>query len=264
VPFDGREIAVAIPEGLLSVHVVNALKNQPVAGATITWTGSGARVEATATASGDALLEGVGTAGGTLAVSAPGYQPAEERLTEAAGLPHVIALQPLPPALNVRPRVITTTGAPLPNAVVELISTNPAAVPRVAMTDAKGVATFLDVPSGSLQLIASADGFVTSAVRVNEDLAADVVFTLSRGYRVIVSVALPVPAGSQLVRVVDDRNASMDGFLDSESDRRVEPTARLSLGPLAPGTYVIELHGEGGRRTKQVRIVDGDVYETFR
>jgi hypothetical protein len=264
VPSDGREIAVVIPEGLLSVHVVNALKSQPVAGATITWTGSGARVEATATASGDALLEGVGTAGGTLAVSAPGYQPAEEPLTEPPALPHVIALQPLPPVLNVRPRVITTSGAPLPNAVVELISANPAAVPRVAMTDAKGVATFFDVPSGSLQLIASADGFVTSTTRVKEDLAGDVVFTLSRGYRVIASVELPAAAGPQLVRVVNDGNASMDSFLDGASDRRIELPGRLSLGPLAPGAYVIELHGGDRRRTERIRIVDRDVYATFR
>ena len=34
------------------------------------------------------------------------------------------------------------------------ISANTAAVPRVAMTGAKGVVTFSDVPSGSLQLIA--------------------------------------------------------------------------------------------------------------
>src|SRR5438552_2376943 len=122
VPSDGREVAVAIPEGFLPVRVVNALKNQPVAGATITWTGSGARVEAAATASGEALLEGVGTAGGTLAASAHGYEPAQEQLTEPPGVPYTIALMPLPPATNVRLRVVTTSGEPLPNAVVELIS----------------------------------------------------------------------------------------------------------------------------------------------
>jgi hypothetical protein len=264
VPSDGREVAVAIPEGLLSVHVVNALKNQPVAGATITWTGSGARVEATATASGDALLEGVGIAGGTLAASAQGYQPAEEQLTEPPGLPHTIALRPLPPAANLRPRVITTSGEPLRNAVVELISANPADVPRVSVTDAKGVATFSDVPSGSLQLIASADGFVTSTMRIEKDRASEVVFTLARGYRVIASVELPATAGPQLVRVVNDGNASIDSFLDSESDRRFEPPRRLSLGPFAPGTYVIELRGAGGLRTERIRIFDRDVYATLR
>jgi hypothetical protein len=35
----------------------------------------------------------------------------------------------------------------------------------------------------------------------------------------------------------------MDDVLDGESDRRVEPPGRLSLGSLAPGTYVIELQG---------------------
>ncbi|OLC48345.1 MAG: hypothetical protein AUH43_09810 [Acidobacteria bacterium 13_1_40CM_65_14] len=78
------------------------------------------------------------------------------------------------------------------------------------------------------------------------------------------SVELPATAGPQLVRVVNDGNASMDSFLDSESDRRFEPPGRLSLGPLAPGAYVIELHGAGGRRTERIRIVDRDVYATFR
>jgi carboxypeptidase family protein len=264
VPSDGREVAVAIPEGLLPVHVVNARTNQPVAGATITWTGSGARVEATATASGDALLEGVGTAGGTLATSARGYQPGEEQLTEPPGLPHIIALMPLPPAPNVRPRVITTFGEPLPDAVVALISANPAEVPRVAVTDAKGVVTFSDMPSGSLQLIASADGFVALPMRIEEDRTSEVVVRLSRGYRVIARVELPATAGPQMVRVMNDGNASMDNFLDTESDRRFEPPGRLSLGPLPSGAYVIELHGAGGLRKERIRIVDRDVYATFR
>src|SRR5436309_2660210 len=226
--------------------------------------GSGARVEATATASGEALLEGVGTAGGTLAASAHGYEPAQEQLTEPPGVPHTIALMPVPPTPNVRPRVITTSGEPLRNAVVELISANPAEVPRVAVTDAKGVVTFSDVPSGSLQLIASADGFPTSTQRIEEDRTTEVVVTLSRGYRVIASVELPATAGPQLVRVVNDGNASIDSFLDGESDRRVESTGRLSLGPLAPGAYVIELHGAGGRRSERIRIIDRDVCATFR
>ena len=264
VPSDGREVAVAIPEGLLPVHVVDALTNQPVAGATITWTGSGARVEATATASGDALLEGVGTAGGTLATSARGYKPAEEGLAEPPGLPHTIALAPFSPAPNVRPRVITTSGEPLPDAVVALISANPAEMPRVAVTDAKGIVTFPDAPSGSLQLTASADGFVAVPMRIGDDRSDEVVFRLSRGYRAIASVELPATAGPHMVRVMHDGKASMDSFLDTESDRRCEPPGRLSLGPLPSGAYVIELHGAGGVRKEHIRIVDRDVYATFR
>jgi hypothetical protein len=136
-------------------------------------------------------------------------------------------------------------------------------MPGISVTDAKGVAAFSDVPPGSLRLIASADGFVTSTMRVDEDGASEVVLTLSRGYRVAAGVDLPLTAGPQQVRVVNDANASMDSVLDGESDRRVEPRGRVSLGPLAPGAYVIELQGSGGRRTQRVRIVDRDVFTTF-
>jgi hypothetical protein len=263
VPLDRREETIAIPEGFLPVRVVNH-KNEPVALATITWAGSGARVEATATATGDALLEGVGTAKGTLTVSARGYQQFDEQLTEPPGILHTVALTPLSPSADVRARVMTTTGEPLRNAVVELMSADPAAVPRVAVTDAKGIVTFDDLPSGSLQLIASADGFVTSRMRIAKDAAGEVLFTLSRGYRVIANVEWPAAAGPQLVRVLNDANTSMDDALDSESDRRFEPPGRLSLGPLAPGLYAIELLGAAGRRQERIRIVDRDVLTTLR
>ncbi len=51
----------------LPLRVVNE-RNEPVRGASIVWTGSGGRVQATTTAAGDALLEGVGSAGGALTV----------------------------------------------------------------------------------------------------------------------------------------------------------------------------------------------------
>jgi hypothetical protein len=51
-------------------------------------------------------------------------------------------------------------------------------------------------------------------------------------------------------------------LLDIASDRGVEPPGRLSLGPLPPGEYVIELYGSGGRRQERVRIIDRDVTAT--
>jgi hypothetical protein len=264
VPSGGKEITVGIPDGFLPVRVVNALTNRPVAGASIAWSAAGARVEATATATGEALLEGVGTAGGTLAVSARGYETAQESLAEPPGSLHDVALTPVAASTNLRPRVITTSGEPLPNAVLELISANPADVPRVAVTDAKGVAAFADVPSGSLQLIASAEGFVTSKVRIGEDRTAEIVLTLSQGYRVIASVELPAAEGPQLVRVMNDDGMSMEDVLDGASDRGFESPASLSLGPLAPGAYAIELLGARGRRQVRVRIDDRDVNATFR
>ena len=123
---------------------------------------------------------------------------------------------------------------------------------------------FDDVSSGSSQLIVSADGFATSTMRIANDATGEVVFTLSRGYRAIAGLELPVAAGPQLVRVMNDDNRSMDDLLDGESDRRVEPSGRLSLGPLAPGTYVIELQGAEGRQQERIRIVDRDVYTIVR
>jgi hypothetical protein len=263
VPLDGREVAIAIPDGFLPVHVVNG-KNEPVRGTSITWTGGGGRVEAVAMATGDALLEGVGTAQGTLTVSAPGYQPTEEPLAEPPGILHTLVLSPLPQPAHVRVRVTTIAGEPLPNAVVELLSADPAAVPRVALTDGRGVVMFDDVSSGSSRVIVSASGFVTSTMRIAKDATGEVVFILSRGYRAIADLELPAAVGRQLVRVMNDENRSMDDLLDGESDRRVEPSGRLSLGPLAPGTYVIELQGAQGRRQERIRIVDRDVNTTIR
>jgi hypothetical protein len=68
----------------------------------------------------------------------------------------------------------------------------------------------------------------------------------------------------QLVTFDDVSSGSMDDLLDGESDRRVEPPGRLSLGPLAPGAYVIELQGSSGRRQERIRIVDHDVYTIVR
>lgn len=264
VPSDGQPMAIVVPDGFLPVRVVNAHTNQPVGGASITWSGSGGRVEATSAATGLALLEGVGSEGGTLGVSAPRYQAAQEPLAEPPGFLHDIALVPVAAVESLRPRVITTSGEPLPNAVVELISANQAAVRQVAVTDAKGVALFPDVPSGSLQLIASADEFVTARMQIGDDRTAEIALTLSPGYRVIAGVELPPNEGPKSVRVVNDAGQSMDALLDSASDRGVEPPGRLSLGPLAPGTYVIELYGAGGRRQERVHIVDRDVNATFR
>jgi hypothetical protein len=77
-------------------------------------------------------------------------------------------------------------------------------------------------------------------------------------------VQLPAAAGPQLVRVMNERNRSMDDVLDGDSDRRLDPPGRLSLGPLAPGSYVIELQGTDGRRQERIRIVDRDVEMAIR
>ncbi|HZR23952.1 MAG TPA: hypothetical protein VFA59_10220 [Vicinamibacterales bacterium] len=262
VPLDGREVAFAIPDGLAAVHVVNE-KNVAQANATVTWIGSGGRVEASTTATGDVLLDGVGTTAGTLAVEARNYQKAEESLTEPPAVLHTVALTPLPRPTPLRVRVITAAREPVRNALVQLIPGDPTAMSRLTLTNANGIVTFGEAPPGSVQLIASADGFVLEKRRTTSE-AGEVVFTLTRGYRVIATVDLPPEAGPQIVQVLTDAGASMDEVLDADSDRRIEPPRRISLGPLVPGTYVIELRGADGRRQQRVRVVDADVATRFR
>ncbi|HUE88613.1 MAG TPA: hypothetical protein VMO26_21250, partial [Vicinamibacterales bacterium] len=65
-------------------------------------------------------------------------------------------------------------------------------------------------------------------------------------------------------RVLNDAGASLESSLDTASDRAIQPPGQLSLGPLAPGTYVIELQGARGTREERIQIVDRDVHATFR
>ena len=123
---------------------------------------------------------------------------------------------------------------------------------------------FDNLPSGSHELIVAADGFVTSTMLVSIIETNDILVTLSKGYRIIVGVELPATAGPQQVTIVNEANMSMDDLLDAQSDRRVEPPGRLTLGPLAAGVYFIELHSAAGRRHERIRIINRDVDATIR
>jgi hypothetical protein len=263
VPIGGGEIAVAVPDGVLPVRVINAVTHEPVPRAFVTWTiEGGGRAEATVTIIGEALLEGVGTRPGILTVTAPGFRPAEQRLSEPPGILHEVALVPVPDA-NLVLRVLTASGDALPDAVVEVVPASPLMSPQLAVTDAKGVVTFPDVPAGSLRATAIASGYLVSTMRVSEDNRAGAVLTLSPGYRALVSVELPASSGPLLVRILDAAGRPMD-TLDGASDRGIDPPGRLSLGPLPPGDYVIELRGAREQRQEQITIVDRDVAAIFR
>jgi hypothetical protein len=177
VPTDGQEIAVRIPGGFLPVRVTDAHTGQPVVGAEISWTAGGARVEARSMATGDAVLEAVGLDSGRLAAAAPGYDPAAIELAEPPGSTLAIALPPVAPA-NLRVRVVTASGEPLANAVVEVSPDDAGQLGHVAMTDTQGNVTFEDAPSGASRVIAGADGFATATARV-PDTRNRVVLTLA-------------------------------------------------------------------------------------
>jgi hypothetical protein len=263
IPEKPQEIAIAIPDGLLPVQVTNALTARPLAAATVTWSGAGTRVEASTVASGDALLEGVGATPGTLAVTAPGYERAEARLPEPPGTIYQVALKPERPT-SLQARVSSTSGEAIPLAIVVLSPENPVETGHIFATDAKGVVTLSDVPPGDLRLTASADGFAGATWRIGADVRNDLAMLLARGHRVSLNVDLPAETGPYLIRVLDQAGTPLDDLLDSASDRMVRPPSRVSLGPLALGTYVVDLRGAGEPRQARVTIVDRDVSVTIR
>lgn len=263
VPDDGREVAIEVPGGFLPLRVSNAATGTPVAGAAITWTSSGARVEAMASASGEALLGGVAAAPGTLTIRTTGYRPFEEKLPEAPGVLHEVAVVPTP-NLNLQCRVITASGKPLPDAVVELTPEDPIEGAYLTATDEKGFARFFVPPQGALRLRARADGYVVSEVRIPAAATSEPVVTLSPGYRVIARVESVAAIGPALIRILTDGGAPMDDFLDAASDRSIDAPGRVSLGPLPQGTYTIELRGGREQRRERVRVENRDVSVTFR
>jgi hypothetical protein len=60
------------------------------------------------------------------------------------------------------------------------------------------------------------------------------------------------------VRVLNAGGASVHARLDASSERRLARSARASIGPLAAGTYVIELHGLREPLRQEIRLVDRD------
>ena len=264
VPIGGREIAVSVPDGVLPVRVVNASKREPVPRAFVRWTAEGGgRSEAMATNLGDALLEGVGTKAGILTVTAPGFQQVEEQLPEPPGVTHEVPLVPLSDR-RLRVRVVTVSGRGVPAAVVEVGPQNPLLAPQLEVTDANGVVTFPDAPPGTLRLTAFAAGYVASTLGIPGEYRADAVLTLSPGSRALVDVQLPAASSQLIVRVLNGVGHSMDALLDGASDRGIEPPGRLSLGPLPPGDYVIELRGAREQWHETIRLGERDAVVTFK
>lgn len=262
IPEEPREIRVAIPDGLLQVQVIQALNRKPVGTAHVTWNGGGARIEGRAVASGDVLLEGVAATAGLLVVEAPGYERVEVKLAAPPATIYEVPLNAAP-ASRLQARIVGTSGEPVPCAVVEVTPESPLEIPQIVVTDAKGVLMLSDLPPGPLQLSVHADGFATSVISLPADARDGFAVTLSRGYRATVNVELP-SGDPYLIRVVDETGASVDGGFDAASARRIESPGRLSLGPLAPGTYVVELQNGRERRQSPIAIVDRDVIVTIR
>lgn len=241
VPEDEREIVLQVPEGLLSVRVTSAMTNRPLPRAVISLTAGGARIDALTTATGDALLEGVTAAGGTLAISADGHEPAEVQLAEMPATAVEVALDRTPLS-SLDARVVTATEVPIPDAVVELVPPSAGEIGHIAVTDQSGLVTFAKASRSPL-LTVSASGFATRTFRIPDRERTGLRLPLEPGFRVVLTVDLPASAGRQAIRVFDDRAVPIDRLLDIASDRSLDPPGTATLGPLMPGAYTVEVQG---------------------
>jgi hypothetical protein len=174
---DAAAAAIRLPDGVLPIRVVDALTRKAVARAEITWTSAGARVVATANASGEALLESVGAGEGTLSVIAPGYRAHDAKLREVLAEIQEVALVAAPASV-VQARVVTPGGKPLADAVVDLSASDPLEISHVAVTDRTGTVTFDGVGVGARWLSVHAEGFPMTTVSVPEDARSGLVVTV--------------------------------------------------------------------------------------
>jgi hypothetical protein len=260
VPSTGHEVAVEVPGGFLPVRVSNAANGSPVASAALTWTSGGARVEGATSVSGEALLGAAGAAPGTLAVRTIGYRPVDMKLREPPNVLHEVAIVPM--RMNMQCRVVSASGEPVRDAVVEVIPEDALEIRRVAITNEKGVA-FIEVPGG-VTLRAHAAGYVVSEVRISADMAGEPVVTMTRGYRVIARVDSLAGVGPSFISIVNESGAAVNDLLDASSDRTIEAPGRVSLGPLPDGAYTIELRGPHGHKREEFHIENLNVALTFR
>ena len=167
-----------MPDGLIPVKVTDRMTQQPLQ-ALVTWVGGGGRVEATTTGNGDALLEAAGAIGGTLTINASEHQTLEGSFDQTPETLQEVSLVPMP-AARVTVRVVNSGGEAVAAAVVQLRGRGPSDADEFMVADAKGTASFTDVPSGPLQFSAHADGFTSATVRVAEEDRASIVITLAR------------------------------------------------------------------------------------
>ena len=165
------------------------------------------------------------------------------------------------PLSSLDARVVTAAGGSIPHAVVELAPPSAGGIGHIAVTDQSGLVTFA-VAARSPLLTVSASGFATRTFRIPDGERTGLRLPLEPGFRVVLTVDLPASAGRQAIRVFDDRGVPMDHLLDIASDRSLVPPGAVTLGPLPPGEYTIEVQGTS-RQRMTIRIVDRDVAFRF-
>jgi hypothetical protein len=257
VPARSREIPIDVPVGFMAVRVLRDDTGGPLGGAALTWTSAGVRVQASTSVTGDALLDGVAARGGSLTIEAPGYRPLQERFATPPDVLHEARVQPTRQE-GVRGHVITQKGEPITGAVVELRPEDPIEIGSVATTDAEGRVRFYDPPAGAARMIARADGYGVGTLSVSLHARDELEITLSRAYRILATLQSALGEGAHVFRVLSENGDAVD-LLDARSERALHGTGEVSLGPVLPGTYLVEVRNGQERRQQSVLVRDRDV-----
>jgi hypothetical protein len=177
VPESGGEIVINVPDGLIPVRVIDRVSEQTVP-ATLVWVGGGGRVETVSNANGDALLEAVGTSGGTLTISARGHETLEGSFDQTPDTLQEVRLTRSPTA-SPQVRVVSGAGDAIAGAIVQRHSRGAGDADEFVAANSQGVAMFTDLPQGPLQFSAHAGGHLSASVRIAEDARASIVITLT-------------------------------------------------------------------------------------
>lgn len=252
---------VIIPSGLITIRPLDDGTGASVP-ARITWTGdSGLQSIGYVDGNGVVRLMGIAAESGTLSAQAPGYRPLAISYRRTSDVPVDVLLSRAPLTI-VHCRILGLYGEPLRDASVELQDMT--GTRRYVVSDAGGDAEFRDVPPGPSRLIVRRPplaSYVIANLQVR-DGANDVgAVSLRSGHRVII-VADDRERRSNTqyrIRVTDERGFSIEDGFDAFSPQRIGGQGEASVGPVAPGRYVIELVSDGRTMRATAQVVSADV-----
>jgi hypothetical protein len=184
IPPQGGQATLDVPLGTAPLRVVSSTDGTPVPGAALMWDGNGARVEARSSATGDAVLDGIGEGPAQLSVRAPGFAALETQLVGPLMEWREIELERTA-LTSLRCRVVTETGGPAADAVVIVRPEDLLEPAHVAATDIAGEVSFSMLPRGPARIVVHAPGHLPSSVNQSIPATAD-----------LLTISLKRPAGN--------------------------------------------------------------------
>lgn len=261
----GRVIEAAVPGGAVA-FAVGDQAGRPIPLARAVWKSTtGESVAAGAgKCAADVVLRGVAAAAGELEVSAPGYLATRLTLGGPAEVPASVDLEPSEAPVVVVARVVDGSGQPLADASVEATQRTPSGARYQTASGPDGTCEIRGLEPGPALLSVSRRGYAPLVGRaavlvpgVNEGGA----LVLSRGFRILVRRKAGESGPARVgLRLYDESSQRVDSYLDDGSLLAVGREESVSLGPVSPGRYVLEVRGVSAVLQRiSVSVVESDV-----